>query len=111
MEKPRPEQVKLVDSPDERKEVVYLLSRLSPVRRVSFLEWACRAARLPNSPHHPAVSRDVYDLVDLARWDSSASERLTVECCMDLYALSVQWMFDLERALLKLVEMVRYPLK
>ena len=101
-------QVLQFDSPDERREIQRLVGRLSPNRRVEFLQWCCTQARLtPTSSSYPRVGKMSYELADKARWDSSANARLNIDIVMSVYSLTAQYEFNLERALLKLVEWVR----
>ena len=97
------------DTLDDRREIHTLLARLPPVRRIAWLRWACRSAALPNSDVQPKVAAKTLALAERARWDSSADDRLTLEAYMDVWYLSFAYAFDLDRALAKLVEMVRQP--
>ena len=105
---PKPK-VLLYDNPDDRKEITYLLSKLSPARRLAFLRWACARSTMPNTPHHPIASPKTAEVAEKARWDSSADSRLTVEVYMDIFNLSMAYGLDLDEATKKLVEMVRLP--
>lgn len=92
---------------DDRREIHELLRRLSPERRVRFLERACAAATLPNSWQQPRVARDTYEFADRARWDSAADTQLTVDCYMMLWGLARDYDFSLDKALALLVRFAK----
>ena len=96
-----------VDNLDDRREVHELLRKLPPDRRVAWLAWACRQSKLPRFDERPAVARKTLALAEQARWDSSADERLTLECYTDIWFLAMSYELNLDVALAKLVEMVR----
>lgn len=96
-----------VDNLDDRREVWTLMKRLSPARRVQFLEWCCSQARLGKHPGKPVVAMKTKRLAAQARWDDSAEERLQNDLWMDLWMLVNNYDFDLDAGLARLVEMVR----
>jgi hypothetical protein len=95
------------DSLDDRREVHQLLRRLSPARRVKFLEWCCEKAVLPHSKIHPKVSASTRALADSARWEDGADSRLSLAVYTDVWMLAAQYQFSIDDALKRLVEMVR----
>ena len=97
------------DTRDDRTEIHRLLCRLPPRRRVAFVESCCRAATMRRAPVRPAVKRATWELAERAMVDDSVDGRLSLECFLDLCYIGVQYQFDLDRALLRLVEMVRKP--
>lgn len=97
-----------MDNLDDRTEVYRLLSRLSPARRLAWLRWCCARAVLPNSATHPGPARKMVELADLARRDSSADQRLTLDIFYDFWSLTgLNYELDPDVALTKLVAMVR----
>jgi hypothetical protein len=97
------------DNLDDRRELYCLFARLSPRHRIAFLEWCCRQSVLPNSETRPGVSAAMKERAKLAQRDSSADEKLTIECLLDLYNLSIQWELDLAHACRALELVVRRP--
>ena len=96
-----------LDSVDTRTEIHRLIERLSPSDRIRFLRWACTRAPLTSRCSTvPGVSAKTRQLAQLAPHDSSADRRLSLVVYFDLWMLSIQYHFDLESALNKLVEMV-----
>lgn len=95
------------DNLDDRREIYYLLARLSPRRRIAFLRWACQTAVLPCSTVRPRVLQKTEDLARLAERDDSADERLTLEIFFDVWHLCLSYKFDLDNALARLVQIVR----
>lgn len=53
------------------------------------------------------VAEKTIRLAERARWDDVADRQLTMELYFDLFFLSNSYRFNLDRALKKLVEMVR----
>lgn len=100
-------QVLAHDNLDDRREVHRLLGRLSPARRVAFVESCCRRAVLPGSATRPGVARRTRDLAERARTDSGADERLTLDLYFDLWLLASQYDFDLGEAFRRLEARVR----
>ena len=97
-----------MDNLDDRTEVYRLLSKLSPGRRLAWLRWCCARAVLPNSATHPGPARKTLELADLARLDSSADVRLTLDIYFDFWSLTgLNYELDPNVALTKLVAMVR----
>jgi hypothetical protein len=96
-----------LDTLDDRRQIHDLLTRLPPQRRIAFIRWACGQATLPHSTTHPVVSRKTMRLARRAAVDSSADKALALECYFDLWTLAIQCRFDMDRALERLVEMVR----
>ena len=97
----------LHDNLDDRREIHQLLARLSPARRVAFVDECCRNAVLPGSEIRPGVARKTRDLAEVARRDSSADSRLTLDLFMDLWYLHLHYRWDFDRSLGRLVELVR----
>ena len=97
------------DTTDDKTEIAALLRRLPPHRRLAFLDWCCAHASLKSNPRtHPVVTPATRRLAAFARWDTAADERLTVHVWTDVWNLaSGQYRFDLDAALLRLVDMVR----
>lgn len=81
-------QLLTVDTLDDRREVYHLLARLSPVRRVRYLESVCARTTLPNTQVHPKLSADTYRWMRAAvAGDSGADDRLTLDCYLMLWQL------------------------
>lgn len=97
----------LHDNLDDRREIHQLLARLSPARRVAFVDECCRNAVLPGSEIRPGVAQKTRDLAEVARRDSSADSRLTLNLFMDLWYLHLHYRWDFDRSLARLVELVR----
>lgn len=95
------------DNLDDRREVFYLLGKLSPLERVQWLEWACRHATLGRSTVRPVVARKTRELALRARWDTAAAERLTLVIWWDLWMLDVNFRVDFEALLRGLEAAVR----
>lgn len=98
-----------LDTKDDRREIYHLLDRLPPKKRLAFVRWCCRRAFHSHgySPTKPGVLQKTIELAELARWDSSASDRLSYDLFFDIVNLNRQWFLDLDAALKRLVEMVR----
>ena len=103
-----PKQVLQYDNLDDRREIHQLLARLPPVERVRFDVWCCARASLPHFKHKPEVMAKTWRLAELARWDSSADERLTYEVWMDLWQISINYQFSLDVAVIELASRVRH---
>ena len=99
-----------LDTLDDRRELIHLLDRLSPSARLDWLAWCCAQASDPKRGLFPRVAQRTRDLIDKARWDDSASERLTVECYMDFIYLGLQYDLDPTQPLARLEGMVRQRL-
>lgn len=97
----------VLDTLDDRKEMHGLICRLSPDNRMRFLAWCCRQSHLPNSTVRPRPRQEMYERANLARYDSSADERLGFEVWLDMNNLAVGSCLDLEKAGLELVRRVR----
>ncbi len=96
------------DNLDDRREVLYLLGQLPPRRRLTFLAWCCRAAvMLSGSAVRPSPSGKTVALAKRAERDSSADRGLSLDIYGDLWRLSAQYGLDIDRAVDRLVEMVR----
>lgn len=95
------------DNVDDRREILLMLSKLSPVKRIMFFRWCCLKATLPKSSVRPQVAKVTLELAEKARWDSSADQMLCQEIYRDLWYLSAEYRFEIEWAVRKLEEMVR----
>lgn len=96
-----------LDTLDDRRQIHDLLGRLPPRQRIRFMRWCCAQATLPHSSAHPGVSRKTVRLAQQAERDSSADERLALDCYFDVWRLASHYDFDLNAALERLVELVR----
>lgn len=96
-----------LDNLDDRREVHELLRHLPPRRRVAWLAWACRQSKMNKFREPIVVGRETHKLAEMAIRDSSADNALTVDVYMSMWTLAMQFQLDLDRALAKLVEMVR----
>jgi hypothetical protein len=96
-----------LDTLGDRREIHDLLTRLAPRARIAFMRWACQQATLPHSTRHPGVSRKTVRLAARAERDSSADRMLALDLYFDVWHLAMNYDFDLNAALEKLVEMVR----
>jgi len=97
----------LHDNLDDRREIHQLLARLSPLKRVAFVDECCRNAVLPGSAIRPGVAQKTRDLAEVARRDSSADSRLTLNLFMDLWYLHLHYEWSFDSALTRLVQLVR----
>jgi hypothetical protein len=97
------------DNLDDRRELYCLFARLSPAQRIAFLDWCCRQSAVPNSACRPGVSAAMRERAKLAQRDSSADEKLTIECLLDVYNLSIQYTLDLAYVARALEYVVRRP--
>jgi hypothetical protein len=105
MEKPR---ILYYDTKDDRRSIHQLLARLHPRRRIAFMRWCCSNALLAHGQGaHPRVAQKTLDLASLAESDDSADVRLSMDLFMDLVMTSLHFRFDLDKALERLVGMVR----
>lgn len=104
--KPR---ILVFDTLDDRREIVTLLDKLPPAKRIAWLSWCCRQSAKPQKGMFPRVQQKTKELADKARWDTVASDRLTVECYSDLWHLVGQYDLDVDRAVNRLERMVRRP--
>jgi hypothetical protein len=97
-----------VDNLDDRREIVHLLDRLHPRKRIAFMRWCCRQAILPHGVGaHPQVNRKTLEFAEVACRDEEAAKRLTMDLFSDLYMLDVHYRFSLGAALAKLVEVAK----
>ncbi len=102
------------DNLDDRRIIFEdLLSRLTPRRRVAFIQDCCGRSGLLGKPVRPGVAAKTLRMVPLAEREDAAgrewNRRLTLDCYMDLWALSLQHGLDYTAALNRLVEMVQRP--
>ena len=95
------------DNLDDRKEVYYLLAKLSPRRRMRFLQWCCDRVVMHKSQSKTRVSAKSLQLAEYARTDDSADRRSVLETYTDIWMLCAQYDFPIDQAVLKLTEMVR----
>ncbi len=79
------------DNLDDRREIHQLLGRLSPAKRLRWLAWCCRQSK--HGATHPEVQ--------------PGHQGGQLETYFDFWALVVQYELDADRALGRLVEMVR----
>ena len=99
----------VLDTLDDRKEIWYLLHRLSPNRRVAFLDWCCSQVSGPNGTR-PIPSRlRMAETIRMAYRCDNADLRLTNELYTDVIALGHQWQLDVGRAAVVLEQFVRRP--
>lgn len=91
----------------DRREIFYLLEKLSPYNRLKFLDRCCHKARIPNSPIRPGISRAMQSRLPLAMKDDSASEKLSIEVFMDIWSLAIQYELNMDEALRDLEDLVR----
>lgn len=96
------------DNKDDRYQIHrVMLPKLPPAKRVEFLAWACTQSNLKKFREPLVVGRATWELLDKARWDSSADAALTVDVAMSFWALSMQFNLNLKDALTKLEELVK----
>ena len=107
MERADQKQILAHENIDSRREIHQLLERLSPARRIKFAAWACSQAVLPNTEVRPVVAPKTRRLAERARWDSEADRQLSLEVYWDCWFLCSSYKFNLDKALARLVEMVR----
>jgi hypothetical protein len=77
---------------DDRKELVYLLGKLSPAQRLDYLRWCCKVAP-GNCGAKPYVKK--------------TSTGNALECFFDLWAAAMNFGLDLDKAANELVRRVR----
>lgn len=97
------------DSLDDRREIVTILDHLPPKKRVAWLDWCCRQVAGHRPGMNPRVKQATRDLADRARWDTAASDRLTVECYGDYLHLCFQYDLDAIVAIKVLESFVKRP--
>lgn len=95
------------DNRDDRREIHYLLSKLSPHKRIAWVQKCCRKATLRGSVLNPAVDIKSIRLAELAMRDDSADQKLTMDLFLDLWHLANHYNFDLEAALVDLERVVK----
>ena len=95
------------DSLDDRREIFRLLNRLPPLKRLAWMRFACSRARMPKGRTQPRPAAKTVALAEQARWDSSASEKLTLDLYFDVWHLGVSFELDFDLVMNRLVEMVR----
>lgn len=100
-----PQTLVAVDTLDDRRELITLLGKLHPERRVTFLEWACAECTRPGES--APVSVPVPQMIREALRCERGDDRLTNSVYLDLVALGVQWDLDMPRAALALEAYVR----
>jgi hypothetical protein len=77
------------DNLDDKREIFYLLSKLSPLQRIEFMNWFYSKAHLGPWPAlKPIVDPKTVELAHKAMNDSGADERLLLETYLDLWAAS-----------------------
>jgi DNA-directed RNA polymerase specialized sigma24 family protein len=81
------------DTRDDQDEIMRLLKRLPPRKRVSFVQQCCNKF-CKDSPLKVRVQRQTHELAERARMDDSADSRLSHELFMDLWHLAAQWGAD-----------------
>lgn len=94
-----------VDDLDTRREVVTLLGKLHPRKRVRFIEWCCAEVTRPGRAA-PVVTTDGQMIRDAERCDRGDT-RLTNDCLMMWYSLGAQYELDMPRAARVLEAFVR----
>ena len=87
------ENIRSLDTLDDRREVWSLLARLSPRARYQFLAWACSQCFLPHTRVHPTPSwlRMGKRIRDATAGDESQDLALTNEIYTDLWMLVTQY--------------------
>lgn len=96
-----------LDTTDDRREIYVLLARISPARRIRFLDWCCSQSRVGGEVR-PCVAQKTRERADKARWDSSVDQALTWEIMQDVFKLSMQYDLDLDAAAVALERYVRH---
>lgn len=102
-------QLLVIDTRDDRRELHYLLSKLSPNDRIAFLTWACQQApqgtgRLPV----PCVQMMATTIEQAYRCDR-ADTRLTNEVYCDLLSLLNNFDVDAVKVTLELEQWLKRP--
>lgn len=98
-----------LDTLCDRKEIWSLLHKLSPHRRVEFLDWCCEQVSGPGKMR-PVPSRlRMAETIRMAYRCDKADLRLTNECYTDCLMLSSQYKLDLGRAAVELEARVKRP--
>lgn len=93
----------IYDTLDDRREIYRLLHRLSPQKRIAFLNWCCKQATLGKHQSYIQVSRKSHQMAEQARKCDRADEALTADLYNDLWHLASHYQFDLDKALEELV--------
>ncbi len=96
------------DNLDDRREIMLLLARLNPPKRLAFVRWFCSQARLGPWGLIPRVQAKTEKTAREAMTDSGADERLTLELYLDLWRVGADYEISLDVAFRKLVEVVRH---
>lgn len=101
-------QLLVLDTVDDRRELVTLLDHLPPRERVAFLHWACEQVKPTERGHLPAPVPGGYDEVTLAAYRCDrASDRLTRMVYSDVLVILHQWGIDALRLAAELERRVR----
>lgn len=82
-----------LDTLDDRREIHHMLEKLPPAKRIAWLSWCCQQVTLPNSTLHPRVAKKTMGLA--------------IEIYYDAWMMAVSFGLDMDRAAVKLTEMVR----
>ena len=117
---PGSRQLHVIETLDDRREMYVALARLHPVRRVAFLRWCARHARLVGvepAPDGlpPAGGFPFIDELDYRRKIKEAmrcdrgDDRLTASVYMDILSLANQYVFDVAAASVELERWARKP--
>lgn len=94
-----------LDNLDDRRELIILLGKLAPTKRVEFVNQAAASVQQHKSVR-TIVSRKIKKLVKAANASDEADGRLTLELYFDLWMLAVQHGLDLSRCVFCLEQTV-----
>jgi hypothetical protein len=90
-----------MDDRDTKVEIRYLLSKLSPHRRVEFQRWCCANAARPVQSvmdRRADLPNTMRDRLNAAYKSDRDDDVLTAEILCDFWVLVAQWGLDAERA-------------
>ena len=95
------------DTKGDRGDMLDMLDRLPPRKRMAWLKWCCENSRIPRTTIPMAVRSDTWQRAQHAQTDDSASEKLSVEVFQDVWNLALQYELDMPAALEKLYLLVK----
>jgi hypothetical protein len=87
----------LLDTADDRREIWHLLHKLSPERRIGYLQRACAAVRARDRYGNGPVPMGMAVRLDEARRCDRGNERLTNEVYADIIAMCNQYDLDIAK--------------
>lgn len=100
----------IYDNRDDRREILILLSKISPKERLQFLIDVCSLV-LKSTGIKTFPNPDYLEKVALAEKCDEAGTRLNIEIFQDLWLIASQYKFDIAKALELLVQRAKGKLR